>query len=101
MKLTKARLQQIIKEEIAAVTNEANLDSLKGSEAADARSALDRIGLDPKDVSHEDYVAASAYAGQQLAKYVRDNGMRFSDLGVDKAQSMADDFVREFLGRKG
>ena len=74
MKITKARLQQIIKEEIAAA-NEANLDSLKGSEAADARSALDRIGLDPKDVSHEDYVA-SAYAGQQLAKYVRDNGMQ-------------------------
>ena len=97
MKITKARLKEIIKEEIAAVTEEdqAELPLVDRDKMREYDEYLASRGLDPNSISYDDYVAASKYAGKKIFQTLGPQGVR--EAGFATVRSMGDQFFDEFL----
>ena len=97
MKITKARLKEIIKEEIAAVTEEdqAELPLVDRDKMREYDEYLASRGLDPNSISYDDYVAASKYAGKKIFQTLGAQGARKADFAT--VRSMGDQFFDEFL----
>ena len=97
MKITKAKLREIIKEEIAAVTEEDQMELplVDRGEMREYDEYLASRGMEPNSVSYDDYVAATKYAGQKIYQTLGKQGARSAD--YPSIRSMGDQFFDEFL----
>ena len=97
MKITKAKLREIIKEEIAAVTEEDQMELplVDRGEMREYDEYLASRGLDPNSIPYDQYVAATKYAGQKIYQTLGKQGARSAD--YPSIRSMGDQFFDEFL----
>ena len=97
MKITKAKLREIIKEEIAAVTEEDQMELplVDRGEMREYDEYLASRGMEPNSISYDDYVAATKYAGKKIYQTLGKQGARSAD--YPSIRSMGDQFFDEFL----
>ena len=97
MKITKARLQEIIKEEIAAVAEEDQMELplVDRGEMREYDEYLASRGMEPNSISYDDYVAATKYAGKKIYQTLGKQGARSAD--YPSIRSMGDQFFDEYI----
>ena len=97
MKITKARLQEIIKEEIAAVAEEDQMELplVDRGEMREYDEYLASRGVEPNSISYDDYVAATKYAGKKIYQTLGKQGARSAD--YPSIRSMGDQFFDEYI----
>ena len=99
MRITKAKLREIIKEEIAAVSEELEgqleLPLVDRGEMREYDEYLASRGMEPNSISYDDYVAATKYAGKKIYQTLGKQGARSTD--YPSIRSMGDQFFDEYI----
>jgi|TARA_X000001388_G_C2224393_1_gene120580 hypothetical protein len=99
MRITKAKLREIIKEEIAAVSEElegqTELPLVARDEMREYDEYLASRGLDPNSIPYDDYVAATKYSGKKIYQALGKQGAMGADFA--SVRSMGDKFFDEYI----